>query len=158
MERQEGQKEQEQSRPLEVQPLSPVEEVLISRYAEDLAGQSERLDRVAERLITLELAIPGLFATVLKLAVGDKAAASMNAFLYAAFFYWLAALALTMLALLPRSWQVDEQVMQQDNSAHRGPLGIRDYFQKTARYKRRLIIPSAFLLFIGICCAALSIY
>lgn len=143
---------------LDVEPFTPVEEVLVTKYAEDLAAQSERLDRVAERLITLELAIPGLFATVLKLVAGDKVVAPMNAFLYAAFFCWLLALVLTMLALLPRSWQVDEQVMEKDSFAHDAPLGIRDYFQKTARHKQRLIMPSAVLLFIGICCAVLSIY
>ncbi len=141
-----------------VQPLSAVEKKLLDKYVEDLAGQSDRLTNLAERLITLELAIPGLFATVLKLAAGDKAAAPMNVFLYTAFFCWLAALVLTILALLPRSWQVDEQVMQQDHSVANAPLGIRDYFQNTARHKWHLVLPSAFLLFIGICCAVLSIY
>ncbi|WP_339135024.1 MAG: hypothetical protein WGN25_16865 [Candidatus Electrothrix sp. GW3-4] len=143
---------------LDMDPVTPVEEVLVSKYAEDLAGQSERLDRMAERLITLELAIPGLFATVLKLVAGAKAMAPMNIFLTAAFFCWLAALVLTLLALLPRSWQVDERIMEKDSFAHEAPLGIRDYFQKTARHKRRLILPSALLLFIGICSAVLSIY
>lgn len=42
-------------------------------FAQDFIDQGTRLDETAKQLLTLQVAIPGLFAALLKLLAGDDA-------------------------------------------------------------------------------------
>ncbi|WP_295457393.1 hypothetical protein [uncultured Thiodictyon sp.] len=53
--------------------LSHQDELLRDCLIDDLVAQSTRLDELARQLITVELAVPGLYVTVLRLVAGEKA-------------------------------------------------------------------------------------
>ena len=63
-------------------PVTSSETVLRDKFAESIVGQSELMDRLAQQLITLELAIPGLYATALKLLSGDAATVALDTRVY----------------------------------------------------------------------------
>ncbi len=138
------------NKPIMTRPLSDDENVLRKKFYENIAQQSDLMDKLSERLLTLELGIPGLFATVVKLTRGDKAVLTINAALNIAFACWLLALILTLMALTPRKWTVDVNVLKQDPQKFGEGLGIEDYFEQSALYKRRLVIASSILFFAGI--------
>jgi len=139
---------------LSTRPVSSNETVLRDKFAESLVGQSELMDKLGQQLITLELAIPGLYATVLKLTQGENATLALNWWLYSAFGCWFLALLLTLWSLVPQRWQVDPTILKQDPAAQGAPLGLEDFFFKSAQFKRRLLIPAALLFWVGILCAA----
>jgi len=138
------------SQPIPTRPLDENEKLLRKKFYENIAAQSDLMDKLSERLLTLELGIPGLFATVVKLTQGDKATLTISAALYIAFACWLLALILTLVALTPKKWEVDVTVLKQDPKKFSEGLGIEDYFEQSAIYKRRLIFASIILFFIGI--------
>ncbi|MBV6393471.1 MAG: hypothetical protein KPEEDBHJ_02712 [Anaerolineales bacterium] len=131
-------------------PVSENENLLRKKFYESIAAQNDLMDKVSERLLTLELAIPGLFATVMKLTRGENATLKINAALNIAFACWLLALILTLLALTPKKWTVDESLLKQDPDKFSEGLGIEDYFTQSALYKRRLAVASSVLFFVGI--------
>ncbi|MBL8046186.1 MAG: hypothetical protein JNL09_06580, partial [Anaerolineales bacterium] len=61
------------NQPISTRPLNDNEKLLRTKYYESLAAQSDLMDKLAERLLPIQLAIPGLYATVLKLVGGDTA-------------------------------------------------------------------------------------
>lgn len=138
-------------------PVSENQNLLRKKFYENIAAQSDLMDKLSERLLTLELAIPGLFATVLKLTRGEDAALPINAALNWAFVFWLAALILTLMALTPKKWTVDDTILKQDPKKFSEGLGIEDYFEQSALYKRRLAIASSVLFFAGIFSATLTL-
>jgi hypothetical protein len=142
------------NKPISTRPITDNEKLLREKFHENITAQSELMDKLSERLLTLELAIPGLYATVLKLVAGDKAIVSVNAAFYVTFACWLLALGLTLLALIPRKWVVDPTLLKQDPQKMAEGLGIEDFFEKSAQYKRRLVIASSVLFFAGIVSAA----
>lgn len=131
-------------------PLDENENTLRKKFYESLAAQSDQMDKLAERLLTLELGIPGLFVTVLNLTRGNNATLPINAALNLAFAFWLAALILTLVALIPRKWHVNPALMKQDPKKFSEGLGIEDYFTLSALHKRRLLLASSLLFFAGI--------
>lgn len=131
-------------------PINENEKLLRQKFYESIAAQSDLMDKLSEKLLTLELAIPGLFATVVKLTRGDDARLTINPALNIAFGCWLLALILTLAALTPRKWVVDVTILKQDPMKFSEGLGIEDYFEQSSLYKRRLIIASSLLFFIGI--------
>jgi hypothetical protein len=143
---------------LPTRPVSGGESVLRTKFAESIAGQSEAMDKLAQQLITLELAIPGIYVAVLKLTAGDGATVAVNNWLYGAFGCWFAALLLALISLIPRTWKVDPTILKADAAAKDGTLGVEDFFRRSARYKLRLLIPSALLLAAGILCAAMLVF
>jgi hypothetical protein len=138
-------------KPISTRPLSDQEKLLRQKFYESMAAQSDLMDRLAERLLTLELAIPGLYATAVKLMGGEKTTINVNAAVCIAFGCWLIALALTLIALTPKKWHVDTAILKQDSEKYSEGLGIEDFFEKSALYKRRLLISSSILFFAGIC-------
>lgn len=134
-------------KPIPTRPVSENENLLRQKFYESIAAQSDLMDKLAERLLMLELGIPGLFATVLKLIRGEAATLTVNPALYLAFGLWLLALTLTLAALTPRKWTVDLGVFKQDPKKFSEGLGIQDYFEQSARYKRRLLVASSPLFF-----------
>jgi len=138
------------NKPISTRPLNDNEKLLRGKFYESIAAQSDLLDKLSERLLTLELAIPGLYATALKLIRGDKATVSLNAAFYVTFGCWLFALILTLAALTPKKWMVDPDILKQDPQKFSEGLGIEDFFEQSAIYKRRLVIASSVLFFAGI--------
>ena len=138
-------------KPISTRPITENEKMLREKFYLSLVAQSDLMDKLSERLLTLELAIPGLYAGMLKLVAGDKATATVNTAFYITFACWLLALTLTLAALMPRKWRVDPTIFRQDpvRMAQEG-LGIEDFFEKSAQYKRGLLIASSMLFFTGI--------
>ena len=145
------------NQPISTRPVNEQEKLLRSKFYESIVAQSDLMDKLGERLITLELAIPGLYATVLKLIAGDAATVKVNAALYITFAFWLAALLLTLISLIPRRWRVDVSVLKQDPTKFSEGLGIEDFFSRSAMYKRRLLIASIVLFFAGIFSSILTL-
>ena len=145
------------NQPLTTRPPDTFEAKIKEKYAASFANQSDLMDKLAQQLLTLELAIPGLYATVLKLIRGDEATVPVNNILYGTFALWIVALGLTLAALMPREWKVDPTIMEQDPKSITGALGIKDFFAKSARYKRNLLFVATILFFLGITLAALTV-
>src|SRR3972149_228834 len=145
------------NQPISTRPLSDNEKLMRQKFSASLTAQSDLLDKLGERLLTLELAIPGLYATALKLVSGDKATLFIGTALYVTFACWLIALALTLIALIPKKWKVDPTVLKQDPQKFSEGLGIEDYFEQSAIYKRRLLIASSIVFFAGVFSAIYTI-
>ena len=143
--------------PISTAPLSDNEKLLREKFYESIAAQSDLVDKMSERLLTLELAIPGLYATVLKLVSGEKATVRLNPAFYVTFACWLVALILTLIALTPKKWVVDSTILKQDPNKFSEGLGIEDFFEQSAVYKRRLLVASSVLFFVGIFSAAYTL-
>jgi len=146
------------NKPFSTRPITESEQLLREKFYESIITQSDLMDKLSERLLTLELAIPGLYATALKLMQGDKATVTINAALYITFSCWLIALALTLAALIPKKWIVDSTILRQDPiKMDKEGIGIKDFFEKSAQHKRRLLILSSVLFLLGIFSAAFTI-
>lgn len=145
-------------KPISTRAPTSSETVLKDKFAESIAGQSEQMDKLGGQLITVELAVPGLYATVLKLVSGDKATLSNDTAIYTSFALWFLALLFTLTSLIPRKWKVDRSIMKQDPSKKTKVLGIEDFFNKSAQNKRRLLITASVLFFFGVISAAFSVF
>ncbi len=145
------------NKPLPTQPISPNTALLQKKFYEQFAAQSEQLDKLGGQLITLELAIPGLYAAVLKLVHGKDTTLTIDGWLYFTFACWFLALLLTLLSLVPRRWKVDPTVVKGDAASQKPTLGLEDFFYQSAQHKRRLLIPAIMLFWAGILGAAILV-
>jgi hypothetical protein len=136
------------------QPLSKVDTYLEQGFAEEVVEQSRRLDELAKQLITLELAIPGIYAAVMKLAHGGKAVAIMPS-LFITFIFWALALGLTLASLVPVKYKVDSNMLEGEIDGS-DIISIRAYFKLSSKRKRNLLIPACILTFIGTCFAVFN--
>ncbi|MCP4710925.1 MAG: hypothetical protein GY869_20065 [Planctomycetes bacterium] len=143
--------------PIRTVPPSTVDKLLQEKYAESIAGQSDLMDKLGRQLITIELAIPGLYATALKIVGGKDETISVTLALGLTFGCWFGALLFTLLALYPRKWQVNRNIMKKDPKTSTEVLGIEDFFHQTAVYKRLMLIVASLLFFVGIICAVLAV-
>ncbi|MCL4868674.1 MAG: hypothetical protein KJ063_06895 [Anaerolineae bacterium] len=139
--------------PIPTRPVSDSTRVLRQKFYEQFAAQSDQMDKLAGQLLTVQLAIPGLYAAVLKLTQGPNATITTNGWFYLTFGCWLIALLLTMICLIPRSWSADPTVIEGDPAGRSQTMGVVDFFRQTAQYKRRLIIAAASLFWAGIFCS-----
>jgi hypothetical protein len=144
--------------PIPTRPPSGPEKILQDKFAETIAAQGDQMDALARQLITLELAIPGLFAAVLKLISGDKATIAPGPALYLTFGCWFLALLLTLISLIPKNWKVDPTVLKQGPAGNTDTLGIEDFFRQSAKYKRNRLIAASLLFFGGAVAAAFTIF
>jgi len=142
---------------ISTRPPSPGETLLREKFYESVAAQDDLMSKVAGQLLTLELAIPGIYAAVLKLVRGDAATLPLNLAFYLTFGCWLLALGLTLTGLIPRKWKVDPTILRQDPARYGESLGLEDFFLRTAGYKQKLMIASSVLFFAGIISAAFTI-
>lgn len=146
------------NKPLPTRPINENEKFLREKFYLSLTSQSDLLDKLSERLLTMELAIPSLYAAVLKLVAGDKATVTVNIAFYITFACWLLALAFTLAALMPKKWLVDPSVLRQDPARMtKDGMGIEDFFEQSSQYKRGLLFASSILFFVGIFSAAFTI-
>jgi hypothetical protein len=142
--------------PLAGKPLSqPGDRALLDAYYQEPVKQAERFADLAKELLKLELAIPGVYAAALR--VVDRQAIHWEGVLIA-FSLWTLALALTLRALFPSKYNVLENVVRSVRPPlGQGPLSIEEYFQWSARDKRRLLLSSIPLFFLGIIIAVLAV-
>lgn len=143
--------------PLATGPPACRDQLLQDKLIEDIAGQGARMDDLAHRLIALDLAVPGIYATALKLVAGGQGMVSGGVWLSLTFTCWGLALTLALIALTPRNYRVDKGRLSADAENGKGPLSIEGYFRRSALYKRRLLLPSCGLSFAGICCAVATL-
>jgi hypothetical protein len=100
--------------------------------------QPKLLDELGKQMVTLCLAIPGLFATVLKLTDGDDTVLPANRLVFWAFGCRLVPLVLNLASLVPVTRKVARQVPRRAQPAAKGQaMGIEEFFTNSARYKRR---------------------
>lgn len=128
--------------------LSKMDETLLVKFAEDVAAQAARLDDLAKQLITLSIAIPGIYAAVLKLTAGETAVMLRTDVTILAFMAWLLALGFSVTALLPGRQEVDPDSLTE----------IRNYFSSSAGRKYLFLCCACFCNFAGIVLAVSSIF
>ena len=135
------------------------DEELEKGFATITVEQPKLLDELGKQLVTLTLAIPGLFATILKLTSGDDTVLPLHPFVIWAFVCWFVALILSLASLMPRKWKVNRQIVRREEPAVKGQsLSIEEFFLKSALYKRWVLIAASIFCFIGISLAGLSIF
>jgi hypothetical protein len=144
-------------KPIITRKLTEEEKTLQQKFAETISAQGDLMDKMSEHLLTLELAIPGVYATVLKLISGNNAVVKLNFWFYLTFILWGCALVCTILALIPKKYFVDPFLFKQDPSIKSETLGIEDFFYQSARYKLGWIIASTLLFFVGTFCIVFTI-
>ncbi|WP_018014562.1 hypothetical protein [Teredinibacter turnerae] len=139
-------------------PPSPTDDILRQKFDEEIAAQITRMDELGKLLITIELSVPGLYATALKLVQGMQAIVT-GIEVAIAFFCWFVALLMTLWAVLPKKYNVDRNVIYIEHSTEADQaLSIEAFFQSSAQYKYcRLLIACGFF-FIGIIAATVSIF
>jgi hypothetical protein len=142
---------------ISTRPVNENEKLLREKFYESIAAQSDLMDKLSEKLLTLELAIPGIYATALKLIRGDKATVGVDWLLILAFAFWLSALVMTLIALTPKNWNVNVKVLKQDPQKFEEGLGIEDFFNQSARYKRKWVTASSVVFFAGIVSAVFTL-
>jgi len=142
---------------ISTRPVNENEKLLREKFYASIAAQSDLMDKLSEKLLTLELAIPGLYATALKLIHGDKATVGVNWILILTFAFWLSALVMTLIALTPKTWKVDVTVLKQDSKKYSESLGIEDFFNQSAAYKRGWLTASSVVFFAGIVSAVFTL-
>lgn len=144
-------------KPIPIRPLTDNEKLLREKFYESITAQSDLMDKLSGHMLTLELAIPSLYAAVLKLVYGEDATSTLSLAFFITFGCWLLALALTLAALTPRKWRVNPSILRQDPARIKiDGLGIEDFFERSAQYKRGLLIASSILFFVGVFSAAFT--
>lgn len=133
---------------MSVAPSSKYDETMLDSFAKDIAAQATRLDDLAKQLITLNLAIPGLYATVLKFISGDKALVNDPVLLLITFAAWLLALGFALVSLFPGRYRVDP-----DSTSD-----IAEFFYHSAQRKRVLLSIASLCSFFGMCFAVFSLF
>ncbi|MFN3785908.1 MAG: hypothetical protein ACK4RS_03605 [Thiothrix sp.] len=128
--------------------LSKYDKSLLDNFAKDIAAQSTRLDDLAKQLITLNIAIPGLYATVLKFISGDEAVVNDPVLLLITFTAWLLALGFALASLFPQRYQVDPDSLSE----------IETFFYRSAQRKRKWLAAASLLSFFGICFTVFSLF
>jgi len=137
-----GETVEEEIKTIEVstEPLSPIDKKLDEKFTESIAEQSKLMDEIAKQLLTIELALPAIYATVLKLVTGSESLTEGSIWLVLTFLCWFIALVLTFFTLVPVRYKVDTEQLD----------SIEAFFIKSAKYKRKMLIGSAFIFFLGV--------
>jgi len=135
-------------------PPNAGESLLREKFYERYADQSRLMDELARQMLTVELAVPGLYAAILALVHGDKATLPAGWPTAIAFGCWFAALLLTFVALFPRDYRVDTSILRAEPAA----MGLEDFFRHAAEYKKRWLLAAALVFWAGIAAAVLVLF
>jgi hypothetical protein len=139
--------------PIPTHPPTPFDTFLQQQFAEEIVKQGERLDELAKQLFTLELGIPGIYVTALQV-VGTI---TFDRWLGATLSCWFLALAITLFSLFPKSYQVQRQVIRKSSrNDETAGISIEEFYQYSARDKRRLLVLASISFFLGTVFAAIS--
>jgi hypothetical protein len=133
---------------IEAAPASSYQLNLLAQFALEVSEQVQRLDELAKQLLTLNLAIPALYATILKLVSGEDATVNDPVLILITFGAWCLALGLSIAALYPQSYSVDPD----------SPSEIEAYYTQAAKHKRNLLASACVCSFFGICFAVFSLF
>lgn len=136
--------------PMPTKPLSSETKFLREKYYAAKTSQSELMDQLARDLIKLELAITGIYTAVLKLVEGADAVMPEPLMIYWVFGFWGTSLLLTLISLFPRQWMVDTSKVKPGPNGEGEILSLEGFFQKSAAYKRSLLMGSAVIFFVGL--------
>lgn len=126
-------------------------------FASSIVQQSSLMDSVAQQVLMIELAIPGLYATALQLTQGEDATVAVSRWLIGAFICWIIAIGLTLRALFPRDWNVDPDKIDSDPDGKSKKIGIKNFYRDSAVYKRRYLVASVIAFLLGIMAATLPL-
>jgi len=124
--------------PIKTRSITDEEKQLKSLFIDAIAAQSTLMDSLAQRLLMIELAIPSLYVSLLKL---NSAKISFNLFFALTFIFWLLAIIFIINALLPKTYHK----VNRNSSAD-----IEAFFDKAANYKRNHIFNSLFCFIAGL--------
>jgi len=112
-------------------PPDENDNLLRQKFYEHIAAQSEQVDKLSTQLLSIELAIPGIYAGILKLIAGDGAVLGNTPAVQLTFGLWFIALILTLASLTPKKYIVDTKILIQDPAKMDEGLGIEDFFSKS---------------------------
>lgn len=137
---------------------TPSYSFLQDSFNKDLVEQSTRLAETAKNLLPLQIAVPSLFAAILKLFEGDKAILTQpdhltTAIILGAFISWMIALGLSLSVLRPDQYRVNPLVTSrtiEGKSSEDQALGLLELYQQSATSKFQRITISSGLTFLGI--------
>ncbi len=123
-------------------------------FAQDFSEQGKRLDETAKQLLTLQIALPSVFAALLKLLAGKDAFLAMNdvmstTLVCGAFISWIAAVFFSLRALKPEHHQVNPNVLE-NRSTDKTFFGLLDFYQHNAARKHQHISVSTVLTVLGL--------
>lgn len=121
-------------------PVDSIDKKLQEKFAEDTANQATLMDNMGKQLLTLELGMVGIYATVLKLVAGSEATLYVDGSVVITFLLWLMAVISVVLAIFPEEYKVDSSKMDE----------IKDYFYTSARKKGKMLTLSVVLFFAGV--------
>ena len=127
--------------------LSKIDEKLQELFAQSIAEQPVLIENLAKLLVSLELAIVGIYSTVLKLIYGDSAVVTNIIGLFSTFTLWFLALLFAILTLVPQKYSVDVDNLE----------SIKEFFSKSAKRKLILVSISIAFFFGGIVISIFSI-
>lgn len=145
---------------IQTRPPSELDKFLQQKFTEEIVQQASRLDELAKQLFTLELAVPGVYVTVLQLVLGEKTSLGLNGFLISAFILWFFALLLTFFTIFPNNrYKVKRNLIRRESVSNPAEgISIEEFFQKSARDKYWELVVSSICFFAGLACAGLSIF
>ena len=132
-----------QEEAIKTRPPGKEDHLLRERFYDAVAGQGDLMDRLAQTLLTVELAIPGLYATSLKLVTG-KEGLTLTTPLSLAFVCWLMALVSLLYALIPKRYSVDPSKIRNSDAS------IETFFHQSAAHKWRYLLISILFFIAGI--------
>ena len=130
-----------------VESLSKIDEKMQELFAQSIAEQPVLIENLAKLLVSLELAIVGIYSTVLKLIYGDSAVVTNIIGLFSTFTLWFLALLFAILTLVPQKYSVDVDNLE----------SIKEFFSKSAKRKLILVSISIAFFFGGIVVSIFSI-
>lgn len=141
-----------------VRAYSKFDEDLQEGFTKDFLSQNDRLLDTAKSLLTLQIALPGLSAALLKLVAGNKAILDQSdtlaaALILGAFLFWILGLGLSLLALKPNRYQVNPNVLERkrlDGKEDGSFSGLLDMYQKSAARRYNLILWSSVMTVSGL--------
>ncbi|MDM8546494.1 hypothetical protein QUF61_08360 [Candidatus Venteria ishoeyi] len=116
------------------------DKTLQESFATDFIQQSERMNDIAKQLISLQLAIPAVFAALLKLLAGKEATLEASYYMVFSFLCWLFALVFSLLALRPKAYRVDKTSLD----------SLQHFYQTSATDKYWRITISSLLTLLGL--------
>lgn len=127
-------------------------------FSKDFLGQSARLLDTAKSLLTLQIAIPGLYAALLKMFSGNDATILQSDYLGAlliagSFLFWLVGLGFSLFALKPDKYLVNPFVLSRTSNsegANSTFSGLLEMYQNSASRKYKLIVFSSAFTMLGL--------
>lgn len=132
---------------IEAEELSVIDTTIIESFAKDITEQNRLMDDIAKQLISMELAIPALYATVLKLIYGKDATIIDGGYiLLIGFVFWFLSLVVTFVAIFPQKYTIDKSNISE----------IEGFYTQSAKYKAKYLSLGAILFFMGVLSSVIS--